>query len=381
MQLAKRVAAWRSSGQRLPASSAPATDEFEVSIFGPGIGEAIAVHLGGGDWITVDSCRNQRTGEHVLLDYFGDIGVDVGEAVKCVVGTHAHDDHISGIARLYEKAASATYVTSSAFTMEEFAATVALDRRLASDLRRTIYQEYLTVFAEAKRRQAEGMFRPVHFAIEQRVIFARPATERLPEALVLALSPSDESLLRAQTRLASRFPSLDGATRPLHIDPNECSVALWVQFGANAALLGADLSKGPDRCGWQAVVATHSPPSKASLYKVAHHGSPTGDLEAVWTSLLDADVLAMVAPFRGGRRPLPGDDDVERLKSRAGSLFATASSQAPAMPSAVRRNAAALTGLGATVREQAGIPGHLQARRLTDEVAWRVLANRPALQH
>jgi len=35
---------------------APAADEIEVTLFGPGYGEAIAVHLGEGAWLLVDSC-------------------------------------------------------------------------------------------------------------------------------------------------------------------------------------------------------------------------------------------------------------------------------------------------------------------------------------
>lgn len=47
--------------------AAPATDEIELTLFGPGYGEAIAVHLGEGAWLLVDPCvrRNikSKTGQ------------------------------------------------------------------------------------------------------------------------------------------------------------------------------------------------------------------------------------------------------------------------------------------------------------------------------
>ena len=33
---------------------APAAGELEVSLFGPGFGEALALHIGAGKWILVD---------------------------------------------------------------------------------------------------------------------------------------------------------------------------------------------------------------------------------------------------------------------------------------------------------------------------------------
>jgi hypothetical protein len=66
---------------------APADDQFEVSIFGPGKGEAIAVHLGAGEWLTVDSCVEQVTGDHPVLRYFDQIDVNVENRVLMVVGT------------------------------------------------------------------------------------------------------------------------------------------------------------------------------------------------------------------------------------------------------------------------------------------------------
>ncbi len=42
-------------------ADSPGQDIIEVSIFGPGKGEPILVHLGRNEWIIVDSCINART--------------------------------------------------------------------------------------------------------------------------------------------------------------------------------------------------------------------------------------------------------------------------------------------------------------------------------
>jgi len=63
-------------------TDAPGPDVIEVSIFGPGKGESVLVHLGQGEWIVVDSCVNQRTREVPALTYLDRIGVDVGTQVR-----------------------------------------------------------------------------------------------------------------------------------------------------------------------------------------------------------------------------------------------------------------------------------------------------------
>ena len=174
-------------------SEPPGDDEFEVSIFGPGKGEAVAVHLGGGAWITVDSCVNQRSRRNALLDYFDLIGVNPAEALRVVVGTHAHYDHIAGIGELYEHATSATFVCSAAITSEEFLRTVQIDEQVASGVRPSIREQYRRVFDEAARRREPGA-RPIRRAIEDRIIWWRSETGSLARAEVRCLSPSDEAV-------------------------------------------------------------------------------------------------------------------------------------------------------------------------------------------
>jgi glyoxylase-like metal-dependent hydrolase (beta-lactamase superfamily II) len=74
----------------------PGESEFEVSVFGPGHGECIVLHVGKGDWVVVDSHRDSETNEPVALRYLQTLGVNSAERVKMVVATHWHDDHMDG---------------------------------------------------------------------------------------------------------------------------------------------------------------------------------------------------------------------------------------------------------------------------------------------
>ena len=75
--------------------SHPSDDELEVSVFGPGIGECIVVHLGRHEWIIVDSCCDTDN-EPAATKYLKEIGIDTASEVKLIVASHWYDDHIRG---------------------------------------------------------------------------------------------------------------------------------------------------------------------------------------------------------------------------------------------------------------------------------------------
>lgn len=355
------------------------TFEFEVSIFGPGKGEAIAVNLGGGDWITVDSCRDQVTGAHPVLRYLEQQNVDIATQVRRVVATHAHDDHVAGISELFARADSAYFVTSAAVTTSEFFARVETDEEIEKHLTKKVRAEFSEVLDELARRAPRyGGAVPLQHADQQKLIWSRPASEKLPAARVLALSPSDTAVLRARTQLAAGLAKVDDRRRLGSADPNEFAVALWVEVGDVSVVLGADLLNGPAGCGWGAVLASHAPTGTASLFKVAHHGSEGAHHTGMWASLLAPDVVAVLAPFRHGRHALPNPADVGRIKSVSSSLYATASPKNPAPHSTVRRTSAALSAIASNVRDPNGRSGHVRARWSGGYVGWSVETFEPA---
>ena len=76
----------------------PRDGEFELTLLGPGYGESVVMHVGAGVWVLVDSCG--RADAPAALEYLAKVGVDPAEAVKLIVASHWHDDHMRGMAHL-----------------------------------------------------------------------------------------------------------------------------------------------------------------------------------------------------------------------------------------------------------------------------------------
>src|SRR5690348_5096629 len=98
--------------------AAPAPDEIEVTVFGPGYGEAIAVHLGDDRWMLVASCEEPDAKIPAALEYLRAIGA-ASDAVKVIVASHWHDDHVRGLSRLLEAYPDAEFSISSVFNDRE----------------------------------------------------------------------------------------------------------------------------------------------------------------------------------------------------------------------------------------------------------------------
>ena len=93
---------------------APERSEIEVSLFGPGYGESIVLHLGENLWLIVDSCLDPLTGDPAPLTYLHHLHIDLATAVRWVVATHWHDDHIRGLGRIMHVCKAAEFVCSAA---------------------------------------------------------------------------------------------------------------------------------------------------------------------------------------------------------------------------------------------------------------------------
>src|SRR5437870_3908933 len=103
----------------MPVKDKPNPDQLELSLFGPGYGECVVVHLGARKWMVVDSCWDAAADRAVALRYLEGIGVDIATDIVLVVITHWHDDHIQGAASIVRAAGSAEVVCSMALRNEE----------------------------------------------------------------------------------------------------------------------------------------------------------------------------------------------------------------------------------------------------------------------
>lgn len=342
----------------------PAADEFEVSLFGPGVGECIACHLGGGDWIIVDSCIDRTTGNPVVLDYLRRLGLRPETAVRMVVVSHWHDDHIRGASHVVKAAPDAEVVFSAALRSKEFFKVVGA--RSYTGTTGTDTDEMSEILAELKRRgsgRIEG--RGPKWAIESQRLFFREGGTGRHQAEVFALSPAPASLTLAAKEFAKHVPLLgETKRRVVSQSPNEVAVVLWIEVSGVCALLGSDLEEtGSEAGGWKAILAsTTRPQGKAEIFKVPHHGSATSHNSTVWTQMLLGPPIAILTPYLRGKA-LPAQDDVQRLIGLTPSAFCSAPPFAPKpvkRPPAIEKTVKAVV---RSMRRREGSMGMIRVRR------------------
>jgi hypothetical protein len=302
----------------------PRSDELELSLFGPGKGECVVVHLGHGDWMVVDSCSNEGGSKAIALDYFERLGVDVGRQVKLVVVSHWHDDHIRGISQVVREATSARFVCSGALQNVEFFTLVSAQEQTKLVQQTSGMAEFAEILEILDRRDGGRFARgPDFWAVEGLTLYRATGPSGVE---VHSLSPSAQTITDAHGELARLIPTEGTETRRFpRPTPNKLSVVLLVKATDLHFLLGGDLEEGVDeRRGWRAVVGSQTrPPGRSSAYKVAHHGSENADHPDIWTRLVIDDPYALLAPYAGGRKPLPSPNDVQRIKSKTSQLFCT----------------------------------------------------------
>ena len=308
------------------ADTPPNPSELEVSIFGPGIGECVVVHLGLGEWIIVDSCIDRGSRTPIAIAYLTQLGVAL-DAVKLVIVTHWHDDHMQGAAEIVRNTRAARFACSAALRSSEFAALLALGSE--SMMSSSGVDEFRNILQVIEQRRASGVpaanAGPDHWATDGQVLYVRRERDVLPEARVLSLSPSSGTLTRAFRELGQLLPQEGEPKRRIRQGANQVSAVLWIEAGHQRVLLGSDLQADTSSAGgWRAIINSPTRPvERAKIFKVPHHGSQNADQPEVWGEMLEASPWAVVTPFASGRTPLPTGADLRRIASRTPNAYCT----------------------------------------------------------
>jgi len=309
----------------------PEPDELEISLFGPGFGECVVAHLGWGDWIIVDSCVAPDGKTPAGLAYLKDLGVEPAAAVKRVVATHWHNDHVRGLAQTMQECVGAKFICSQAlFTPELIALTDLWKRQRLVVSPVSELTGVLDAIAKSNSAlQGSSGDSRLGFAIANRCLWRRPRSRGAggdTSAEVHALSPADAAVRESLKDIAALFPAGDMLTKPVSSRPNQFAVVLWLRVAGLCCLLGADMEEQHNRHGGWSLIAEspERPTGEASAFKVPHHGSVTGECETVWTRMLLSDPMAVLTPFRCGRVRLPTPEDVSRICTRTPRAFITA---------------------------------------------------------
>jgi hypothetical protein len=363
-------------------TDAPASDVVEVNLFGPGYGESVLMHLGSNQWLVVDSCAPYDEAEATALTYLRQIGVDASEAIKYVVATHWHDDHIRGFSNIVSSCLQAEVFLSSALTHRPFLRLVLVNApRHVTNLR-----EMNRTIRTLNERRQQTPPQPYSFVLENTALHSNLLHPN-NDVEIWALSPSSVDVTAALSQIG-HFLSVEDRPRLSAIpDPkeNRTSIVLYIRSGNQRVLFGADREKQRAKTrGWDSVAscAAKRGLNRASLFKVAHHGSPNGDSNIIWSDLLEEDPIAILTPFRKGTkggRPRPRD--ISALCTRTKWTFITSdvSSSARNRKSAAIDINAEDVAMGIQVLGPAQLPlGHIRARANVAGGPWMIDLVRPA---
>ncbi len=302
----------------------PNADQIEVTLLGPGYGECAVIHLGNGHWAVIDSCLDSDTGQPAALSYLESLGVDPETAVKLVLATHWHDDHICGMGSLVSRCVGAKFCCSSALGTSDFQGMV-LQYEAGSIITggsgvREINKVTSTLLGRNDHPVA---------ANANRLVLRLPAAETVhgKECRVWTLSPSDAQYQKFLYEITALMPQVKKTKRRCVAQSrNMLSVVTWVMIGDLAILLGGDLEEtGDDATGWSVIVASaERPGGRAAIFKVPHHGSENAHSDGVWADMLVEQPFAILAPWNRGKRKRPSTDDVGRIVERTQKAYSTA---------------------------------------------------------
>jgi hypothetical protein len=186
-----------------------------------------------------------------------------------------------------------------------------------------------------------------------------------PPCELWSLAPSPAQVEAFFATLANLVP-MPRATklRAVAQSPNHASVVCWVGIGSLHILLGGDLQDRADsKLGWGAIVGSDTrPQGRAQIFKIPHHGSLNADNISVWDKMLSGAPIALVTPYARLMKPLPTEEDLNRIAGRTAHGFCTSRHpthryrhRTPTVNRTIRE-------MGATVRELARLPSRVTVR-------------------
>ncbi len=310
--------------------SAPASDEIEISIFGPGYGECIVIHIGANKWLIIDSCTHQPSKRPAALNYFNQINIDPSQHVDLIIASHWDDDHIRGLGRVFKECKKADFICSDALKCDEFIELIKINQKEASN-GPTGVVEFGKIIDELtlRKEQKEGSGTSLKFAIADRPLWncKYEVNSSIFECTVYSLSPSDKAVIASKKEIGNLIPKENqerNVIAPL-IKTNHASVVLWVTINNFSILLGADLEEDKNpHGGWSAIIeSTTRPDEKATYFKIPHHGSQNAHHPGIWETLLVPKPIATLTPFSKGSS-LPTDEMINTICKNTPNAYSTA---------------------------------------------------------
>ena len=314
----------------------PNSDEIEISLFGPGIGECCIIHLGDNEWLVIDSCLDPSTQNPTPLLYLQNLDIDPVHAVKLFVISHWHSDHIKGASEVADTCENSSICFSQALLKDEFLTLVdiysGLEQPVLTDRETCGTKEIASIIRTIRERCEQKKTDPIYNLLSaDKRIYQKQYSNHSVE--VWALSPSSGSVLDCLAeignciRIAEESPVRKVIPVPTQ---NHNAIVLLIKInGESKILLGSDLEETVNpRTGWSAIVQSQNrPQGKSRIFKIPHHGSVNAHSHEVWEKMLESNPIGILTSKVDGRA-IPKNSDIERLKKYTSNLYCTATPQA-----------------------------------------------------
>ena len=285
----------------------PSLQELELSVFGRGFGECIILSCGNNDFIVVDSFVNPETNQPIALDYIKAIGLQPS-AIKQVIVTHWHQDHIEGLVNMLEEIGNGvTVILNPIISKDRFNEYISVSVALRNEKVR----EFTKLCKYIKENKIK-----VLYAMQDKRLFSN---ELFGSAELIALSPQDDELSKYLNSIILPEPGKPNSLP--YMNENMFSIVLLAKYAHNGIILGSDLEISNIYNGWKAIVDNYTHSScKPSVIKVAHHGSENGYYDPLWKNIMDKEPISVVTAFNKGYK-LPKDADIDRIKTLSKEVY------------------------------------------------------------
>jgi beta-lactamase superfamily II metal-dependent hydrolase len=348
----------------------PAPDQLEITLIGSGggYGESVLIHAGRGEWMVIDSCKAPGESDPLPLQYLRAIGVDPRTCVKKILCTHWDDDHIRGMADIVRDCESAQFIISKVTDNVKFLQLVALDYTKADKSgSMSATREFSKCLEIIRQRGTKPI---IISAVQDRNLWTLSNSGITTE--IFALSPSDETTRLFDIEVSNLITEYGVPQRRLVFNNNDRSVVVYIKFGDQRALLGADLEvTDSNETGWLGIInLSQAYDRKASYFKIPHHGSENGHHDEIWNTLLTNKPIGSLTPWNKNNK-LPTAEMIVKYRELTGKLYITSNPNFTAKPKHRDPEIEKLLRTFAySVREVKFIKGIIRSRIRASETLW-----------
>ncbi len=299
----------------------PKEDELEISIFGPGYGESIVLHVPHVGWGIIDSFVQKFENTSIVppLEYLLKILDRPYPKLAFIILTHPHEDHCKGIDKIIKEYPGGIerVCRYDGFGLKELRAYNAINNTKLKQAAPGLVYAYRAMEEATKKGSQLKDLSEMTLVFDKRI-----ETERncFTEIRMMALSPSAKSKEKYRKELLNVFRVEEGIsiTGKDNSDHNLISVALVLKLGNLQVVFGSDVEEGTNNeTGWSGIVSNINEPSLwAHLVKVPHHGSENAHNDLAWEKFCSkGKPIALISPFLKGSVVLPKVNDLERIKA------------------------------------------------------------------